>query len=166
MSDTFNTVSSISIARHAVQFMLRAAMEADPASCFGLIGRNTKGEKGCTITHSSPFGLFRTPEDAAGLLANSDLQHMLKNWSTEGIAPCGIYFSTQNGIMPELSELQSLQNSVTTLVPIDADSCFILLPLLLNTAGCLEAFAYQIHDESLLSIPLQLAEDGQQAKNG
>ena len=166
MSDTSNIVSSISIARHTVQFMLRAAIEADPATCFGLIGQNTKGENGSVITHSSPLGLFRTPEDAAGLLANSDLQHTLKEWSTQGITPCGIYFSTPKGILPGLNELQSLQNRACELLSSDSESRFILIPLLLNTAGCLEAFAYHIHNESLLSIPLQLAEDGQQANNG
>ena len=40
------------------------------------------------------------------------------------------------------------------------------LALMLNTAGCLEVFAYQIHQGLPVPVTLILEEDGQQQKNG
>jgi len=166
MSDISKNVSSISIARHTVQFILRSAIDAQPACCFGLIGRNLLEQNGFTIVHASPHAAFGMAKSAAQHLADCDLQHMLDNLQQQAIEPCGIYFSTKNGSMPALAELKAMKSDLQKIAPACTEKALILMPLMLNTAGCLEAFTYVIDDETVLSIPLLLAEDGQQTKNG
>lgn len=166
MSDTSKTVSSISIARHTAQFILRCAMDALPTQCFGLIGRKALETKDCTIAHAAPQAAFGMTKSAAQYFSECDLKHTVENWQKQAIEPCGIYFSTESGNMPGLNELKPMQNELQKWVPAFAGKPMILMPLMLNTAGCLEAFTYIISDETLLSIPLLLAEDGQQTKNG
>jgi len=170
MSDISKNVSSISIARHAMQFILRSAIDALPAHCFGLIGqemdRKTLGHKSFTVTHTSPQAAFGTAKSASQHLINCDLQHTIENWQQQAITPCGIYFSTENGTIPEIEELKSIEREFLKQFPATAESTPLLIPLMLNTAGCLEAFAYLIEGETLRSVPLLLVEDGQQAKNG
>jgi len=165
-----NNVSSISIDRHTMQFILRSAIDALPARCFGLIGqesgRKAEGHKSFTITHTSPQAAFGAAKSAAQHLINCDLQHTLESWQQQSILPCGIYFSTENGKLPEVEALQSIEREFLKKVPACAESAPVLMPLMLNTAGCLEAFAYLMEGKTLQSVPLLLAEDGQQTKNG
>lgn len=166
MSDNSKSASSISIARHTVQFILRCAMDAEPGQCFGLIGRKTIEPNGPTITHAAPQVGFGTTKSAVQHLCECDLKHTLEKWQQQAIEPCGIFFSTKNGNMPELNELKSMEDILQKKIPTCADKAWILMPLMLNTAGCLEAFTYILAKESLISIPLLLVEDGQQTKNG
>jgi hypothetical protein len=123
-------------------------------------------QNGFTVVHASPQAVFGTADSAAQYFSDCDLQHTLDSWQQQAIEPCGIYFSTENGTMPELAELKTMENALQEKVPACTGKVLILMPLMLNTAGCLEAFTYVINDETLLSVPLLLAEDGQQAKNG
>lgn len=141
-------------------------MDALPARCFGLIGRETLGKNGFTIARAASQAAFGTTKSAAQHICECDLQHTVANWQQQGIEPCGIFFSAEGGNLPELDELKSMQHELQKKIPSSAGDACILMPLMLNTAGCLEAFSYIIAEESLLSLPLLLAEDGQQAKNG
>ena len=121
---------------------------------------------GSSITHAAPQVVFGTAKSAVQHLCECDLKHTLEKWHQQAIEPCGIYFSTGNGNMPEFGELKLLQEELQKSVPIFTGKPVILMPLMLNTAGCLEAFTYILAKESFISIPLLLAEDGQQTKNG
>ncbi len=166
MSDISKNVSSISIARHTVQFILRSAMDTQPARCFGLIGRKPSALRDLTITHATPQAVFGTTKSAARQLADCDMQHTLEDWQQQAIELCGIYFSTENGIMPEPGVLTAMENELRKKAPACSEKNLILMSLMLNTAGCLEAFTYILKDETLIPVPLLLAEDGQQTKNG
>jgi len=141
-------------------------MDAQPARCFGLIGRKPLEQNSLTITHASPQAVFGTAKSDAQHFSDCDLQHTLERWQQQVIEPCGIYFSTENGTMPELAELKAMEIELQKKVPACTGKALILMPLMLNTAGCLEAFTYVINEKTLRSVPLLLAEDGQQAKNG
>ena len=153
-----------------MQLILRSAIDALPAHCFGLIGqetgRKTLGHNSFTVTHTSPQATFGTAKSAAQHLINCDLRHTLENWQQQSILPCGIYFATENGTIPEIEELQSIEREFLKRVSVSAESSPLLMPLMLNTAGCLEAFAYRVEGKTLRSVPLLLVEDGQQTKNG
>jgi len=162
MSDKFKPVASVSIARHAVQFILRSALAAGSVRCFGLIGR----QNGLTINHATTLPVNGMAQSVEQMFESCDLQHTLAAWSEQAITPCGIFFATENGEIPAPDELKRVEAALAKRAPAFAAIPLIHMPLLLNTAGCLEAFAYQIRADSLVSIPLLLEEDGQQAKNG
>lgn len=162
MSDSSEPVTSLSIARHALQFILRLALDADPKRCFGLIGQKSAS----TISHSASLPDIGTEECANEIFNNSDLQHTLEKWSAQGITPCGIFLTTENGAIPDYSDIEALEESIKKSIPELSDNPIIYMPLMLNTAGCLEAFAYSIDKNSLTAIPLMLEEDGQQRENG
>ena len=162
MSDKTEPVTSLSIARHALQFILRLALDAEPKRCFGLIGQ----KNGSIINHAASLPDIGTGEFANGIFKNSDLQHILKKWTTQEITPCGIFFTTENGEIPDRSEMEKLGKSLIKSIPEFVEKPVIYMPLMLNTAGCLEAFAYLISNDSLNAVPLILEEDGQQRENG
>lgn len=162
MSDNSKPVTSLSIARHTLQSILRTAIDAEPASCIGVIGC----KNGLTINQAVPITDAGEEECAVHLYKNSDLQHTLKAWKREEIMPCGIFFTVENGETADQAELERLKAEFKKAVPELADSRIILMPLMLDTAGCLEAFAYCLHRNVPISIPLMLEEDGQRAKNG
>jgi len=170
MSHACESLISISIARHTVQFMLRHALDAKASPCFGLIGRKTLSHNGSTILYAAPIATSGADNFAVSLLENSDIKHTTQRWQQKEIDVCGSYFTTEKGQVPEIEKLisleQNLKAALTNHLSEPPASSLIHMPLLLGTAGCLEAFAYQIKSDQLCSIPLLLAEDGQQAKNG
>jgi hypothetical protein len=162
MSDTFRAVTSLSIARHTAQFILRCAIDAGSSQCSGLIGR----KESIVINRAAPLPVIGSSQSAVKHFSICDLKHTGQNWLEQAISPCGIFFSTDDGTIPSLEDLKLLENGFIETIPSYEKGPVILMPLLLNTAGCLEIFAYQILNETLLPIPLLLEEDGQQAKNG
>ncbi len=161
MSDILEAVTSLSIARHTVQFILFSALDANPKQCCGLIGQHES-----TISHAVLLPDIKLVHSAKHIFQNSDLQHTLKHWKEQGVTPCGIFFTTVNGKVPAYSELKKSENFFKKTMAEFTEKPFIHMPLMLNTAGCLEAFSYRLGKDALLSIPLILEEDGQQIKNG
>jgi hypothetical protein len=157
MSDISESITSLSIARHTVQLILRSALDAEPMRCFGLIGRKNES----TISHTAPLAIMGIQQSAAHVLKNCDLQHILERWDKQSVVPCGLYFTTENGELPQIKELESYEKALTSASASLPGSALIHMPLMLNTAGCLEAFTYQLHENALVSIPLTLEEDGQ-----
>lgn len=162
MSDNSKPVASLSIARHALQFILRLALDAEPKRCFGLIGQKSTS----IIDHAASLPDIGTGKFANLIFKNSDLQHTLKEWAKQEITPCGIFFTTENGEIPDYSDMKNLDDSLKKSMPDFIRKPVIYIPLMLNTAGCLEAFAYLIGKDSLTAVPLILEEDGQQRENG
>ncbi len=162
MSDTSEPVTPLSIARHAVQFMLHSALNADPRPCFGLIGR----KKGATINHAAPLPCTGAVQCAEQAFTDSNLQQTLEEWAAREITPCGLFFTIQDDRIPDCAKLERLAAVIKQAAPELAEKSFVYMPLALNTAGCLEAFAYQIRNDSLIPVPLILEEDGQETKNG
>lgn len=162
MPDNSKPVTSLSIARHTLQAILRTAIDAGESPCIGVIGRKNE----LTINHAVPITDAGREECADHPSKNSDLRHTLEAWKREKIVPCGIYFTVENDEIPDQSEFERLKAGLEEAVPELAGSMVILMPLMLNTAGCLEAFAYSFHRNSPISIPLTLEEDGQSTKNG
>ncbi|MDX8403935.1 MAG: hypothetical protein R8K54_05960 [Mariprofundaceae bacterium] len=162
MPDSSESVTSLSIARHAVQFILRLALDAKPKRCFGLIGQKSAS----TISHAASLPDVGTEKYANEILKNRDLQHILEKWTAQKIRPCGIFFTTENGKVPDYADMKKLEDSLKKSIPEFIGKPIIYLPLMLNTAGCLETFAYLIGKGSLVSTPLILEEDGQQRENG
>jgi len=162
MPDSSESVISLSIARHAVQFILRLALDAEPKRCFGLIGHQKSAS---TISHAASLPDIGTEKYANAILKNRDLQHILKKWTAQEIRPCGIFFTTENGTLPDNADIKKLEDSLKKSIPEFIGKPIIYLPLMLNTAGCLEAFAYLIGKDSFVSTALILEEDGQQREN-
>ncbi len=160
----------ISIARHTVQLILRHAMDSKAGLCFGLIGLKPLSDNDSTIRHATPISTSGTGNTALPHIENSDIQHTVQRWHDEGVEVCGCYFTTRLGKIPELKDLKPLDSvlrePLARLSSIPQRNSPIYMPLLLGTAGCLEAFACKIDGDNLCSVPLLLVEDGQQAKNG
>ncbi|MES0372309.1 MAG: hypothetical protein ABUK11_08525, partial [Mariprofundaceae bacterium] len=134
MPDTSEPVTSLSIARHALQFILRLALDAEPKRCIGLIGHKNSS----TITHTASLPEIGTGECANEIFKNSDLQHTLEKWTADQITPCGIFFTCKNGEIPDYSAIAALEKSLLNSIPELTKSPVIYMPLMLNTAGCLE----------------------------
>jgi len=162
MSDNSKPVTSLPIARHTLQSILRTAIDAEPAQCIGIIGKKNS----LTINQAAPIHYAEGEKCADRIHKNSDLQHILELWKTEGIMPCGIFFTVESGEITDQAELEKLDAEFRKAAPHSTGDAPILMPLMLNTAGCLEAFAYHIDRNSLIPIPLTLEEDGQSVKNG
>jgi len=174
MSHVCEPNTSISIARHTVQFILRHALDAKTSSCLGLIGRKPLPHNDSAICYAVPITTSGASNFASTPIENSDIQHTMQLWHQEEVQVCGSYFTTESGLAPDSAQFdqllifldQTLQTVLANHYSKPPISPLIHLPLLLGTAGCLEAFAYQITGEKPCPVPLLLAEDGQQAKNG
>jgi len=162
-------ITSLSIARHAVQFILHSAMDASPDRCCGIVGLNGTLISRAVALPNRASDTIRDCELAvhSGIerSKNCDLQHIADEWRDADISISGTYF-TGTGEVPDISELKKFENALTEKLPTLSSTPFTHLVLMLNTAGCLEAFAYRIDNGSLLPITLVLEEDGQQQKNG
>lgn len=163
-------VTSLSIARHAVQFILHRAIEALPDRCCGVIGlSNSLISKALALPNSASDTLHHCETGAhyaAGDSENCDLQHIAEQWSACGITQFGTFFTATGDETPTISELEQFEAVLKREAPELAGSPITHLALMLNTAGCLEVFAYQIHQGLPVAVTLILEEDGQQRKNG
>jgi len=163
-------VTSLSIARHAVQSVLHRAVEVSPARCCGIIGlSNSLITKAVAITNSATntidhCEIVAHPDSEE--IENSDLRHIFEQWKKEGITQYGTFFTIAGGDGPAISELLQFEAALKKAIPDLSDAPIIHLALMLNRAGCLEAFAYQIHQGLPVPVTLMLEEDGQQQKNG
>jgi len=170
MQAASESVTSLSIARHAVQFILHRAVEASPDRCCGVIGlSNSLVSKAAALPNSASNTLHHCEigaHHAAGSSENSDLRHIAEQWRKCGITQCGTFFTTTDGEAPAVSELKQFEALLKREVPELSNAPITHLALMLNTAGCLEAFAYQIHQDLAVPVTLILEEDGQQQKNG
>ena len=163
-------VTSLSIARHAVQFILYKAVEALPDRCCGIIGlSNSLISKAATLPNSASNSLHHCEigaHHATGDSESCDLRHIAEQWSAQGITQCGTFFTTIDGEIPVISELEQFETLLKREIPELSGTPITHLALILNRAGCLEAFAYQIHQGLPVPVTLILEEDGQQQKNG
>jgi len=170
MQSASEPVTSLSIARHALQSVLHRAVEASPDRCCGIIGlNNSLISKAAALPNSASNTLDDCEigaHPAAGNSENCDLRHMAEQWRECGITQCGTFFTTKNGEAPAISELKQFEALLKREIPELFGMPITHLALMLNTAGCLEAFAYQIHQELPVPVTLILEEDGQQQKNG
>jgi len=161
MSDNPNPATSLSIARHTAQFILRAAMDAGSGYFFGLIGRTHSS----TIDHATPLAQSESGEFVEILSHNRDLKHTIENWLNAGIEPCGIYFISGSDEIPASRGMRQNEKDFTNCFPHSPETPVIHMPLMLNTAGCLEAFAFILDGDTARSVPLLLEEDGQESVN-
>ena len=163
-------VTSLSIARHAAQFILYTAANTAPDRCCGIIGLNNTlitrafalPNRASDTLHHCEIGAHPAVEDST----IRDLRHMADQWSESDTVLSGTFFTAKGDVTPAISEITRLEAALKQAIPELTTTPITHLALVLNTAGCLEAFAYQIHHNALVSIPLMLEEDGQQHKNG
>jgi hypothetical protein len=162
-------VTSLSIARHTVQFILRRAVETSPDRCCGVIGlSNSLISRASTLPNNASDTLHHckiAAHHTAGDSENCDLQHITEQWRACGITQCGTFFTTTNGEAPAILELEQFEAVLKREVPELAETPITHLALILNKAGCLEVFAYQIYQGLTVPVTLILEEDGQQRKN-
>lgn len=161
MSERSEPITSHSIARHTVQSILHSAVQADSGACFGIVacGRDS------VINHAVPLESRDSAATFAELLAgNSDLQHTVKLWRTQGILPCGAYFISDI-FPPSAGELEAYEAALGNAFPELVARRLTHIVLKLNTAGCLEAFAFSLAGGKACPIPLTLLEDGQETQN-
>ncbi len=124
-----SSLPEISIARHAVQAMLRHALDSLPAICCGLLAGSKSHVQSAMVV-----------PDTAQVL--SELQKKSSQW-------VGFYRSNSN---PDdiLSELDSTSFGKDGL---------LYLAISLDTDGRLDTRAYQLHDNNWREVPLVLEED-------
>ncbi len=170
MQATSEPVTSLSIARHVVQSVLHRAVETSPDRCCGIIGlSNSLISRAATLPNSASNTLHHceiAAHHAAGDSESCDLRHIAEQWRACGITQCGTFFTTADGETPIISELEQFEALLKREVPELTGTAITHLALILNRAGCLEAFAYQIHQGLPVPVTLILEEDGQQQKNG
>ncbi|MDT8376012.1 MAG: hypothetical protein RQ867_04645 [Mariprofundaceae bacterium] len=159
-------VTSLSIARHALQSVLHRAVEASPDRCCGVIGlSNSLIRKALTLPNSASDTLHHCEigaDHAAAASESCDLRHIAEQWRKSGITQFGTFFTATDEAVPAVSELEQFEAVLKRDIPELPDMPIIHLALMLNTAGCLEAFAYQIHQGLPVAVALILEEDGQQ----
>jgi len=170
MQAALKPVTHLSIARHALQFILHSAVEASPNRCCGMIGlRNTLICKAAALPNNASDSLHHCEIAVHSDVKTSqscDLQHTAAKWKADGIVMFGSYFTATDEETPKVSELRQFETALKSALPELSSRPITHLALMLNTAGCLEAFAYQIHQGSVVPVTLILEEDGQQQKNG
>lgn len=132
-------------------------MNVVPAHNFGLIGCSSPS----TIDHATPISATLPGEFEDFPEKNCDLKHTVEQWALQGSKPCGVYFVSEGGESPDASNLLRLESYFLELFPEQSGMPVIHMPLMLGTAGCLEAFTYILENGSLRPVPLVLKEDGQ-----
>jgi len=160
MPDRIEPATSLSIARHTLQFILRTALESDSNPCCGLIGCCEPS----TIDHAMPLSTTGMAEFGDFPQQDCDLQHMAAKWHSADVKPCGTFFKSERNKAPAAATLHRHETAVKKAFPELAQAPLIHLSLMLNTAGCLEAFAYAVDGDSVSQIPLLLKEDGQSSR--
>lgn len=139
--------SPLAIARHAIQSILRAALNSPDHNCIGLIGSLHPD----TIDHAL----------LTGNLQNDRIAAACDHWHKAGITPCGTFSVAANANAPDRQQIEQLNRMLMQHCSTAADCCTVHLLVSLNIEGCLETQAFGLDNGHVAAIPLMLLEDGQ-----
>ena len=138
MSQTAVPESSFSIRRHAVQQLLRQALDAEPQAVCGLLGGHDHNVEAIISLHDA--------------FEKSAIRDALKTWQDKGIRPLAMYSNEQNISLP------------TTLLPDTISSTLSSLPRLIirtDTKGRIEAVLLtHASNSQTQTCSLEMHEDG------
>lgn len=139
--------ATLSIERHAVQYILHASLDGSGNACTGVIGCRHNG----IISHAVVVSDMQP--DALITACN--------NWQQQGISPCGTFSASDESDTPDLEEVAELHTLLRQTCRHSSTGEALHLLVSLNTKGCLETQAFRLEEGQVVTIPLVLLEDGQ-----
>jgi len=140
--------SSLSITRHAIQFIWHTVLQNNNTHAFGILGSEVIG----SIHHAID----------ANMDHGDELNHIAQTWQHANINICGIFQCSK----PTLESIKTTQQALSTSFKLPHDSPFLIVQIILDTKGCLEAEVWLYRDNHLECMPFIMTEDGQLKVNG
>ncbi len=156
--------ASLSIARHAMQFIWQTSLSAQDNSIIGLLGSQIKGE----IDNATHTQLWRVSppeayEDVMQLThteaALTKLKQVSQTWQDNQIVLSGVYQCAR----PTISAMKNTEKLLSPHFKQHDNMPFIHLNISFDTKGVLESEAWILKNGQAIQIPMLLTEDGQTA---
>jgi len=133
----------LSITRHAIQFIWHTILQNQNTHAFGILGSETIG----SIHHAIDINTNHANE----------LTHVAQLWQQKNIQICGIFQCSK----PTFESIKATQTSLASSFELSHNTPFLIVQIILDTKGCLEAEVWLYRDNHLECMPFIMTEDGQ-----